>query len=442
MIVAWHAGPIDRPQSANREARRASLRGGPLAMIAVLMGAWIGGRLLAWESPLLEQPAIASAKAQDVLPEPMSEPARPRRRLTGAMSYADPYRDPLFGAGAGAGAGLVPAPWAAAGAPMVRYVMVPAMPAPFALGGRTRGPPQRYPAAFAMGPADGPAAMPAQAPMAGRTEAASASDRAALHHFGRISGEDLAMARAQDPIGAPGAVPFGGPAARMRRPSPDRWSLDAWAFLRQGSDAAPISQGRVPIYGASQIGAVAQWRARPGSAFDPRLYARAYRALVANGETELATGASLRPVPSLPLRAAGELRITQSPFSTDVRPAGYVFTELAPFAVAGKVTGELFAGGGYVGGEADTGFVDGQFTLMRPLIDYNPAITRQLRLSVGAGAWGGAQEGANRLDLGPTMRLDMLFGKVPARVSLDWRERVTGDAAPESGVAATVSASF
>ena len=65
-----------------------------------------------------------------------------------------------------------------------------------------------------------------------------------------------------------------------------------------------------------------------------------------------------------------------------------------------------------------------------------------VRLSLGGGAWGGAQENAERLDAGPTVRFDLNVGEVPARISLDWRQRVTGDAAPNSGFAATVSARF
>jgi hypothetical protein len=410
-------------------------------MIAVLIGAWVGGRLLAWESPLIEKPPQALSGPADEVALSAIEPSASRRRPTGAMSYADPSRDPLFAAGIesvpGSGTGL--GPWIVPGAPpIVRYVMVPALPPGWAYAGSARTAAEQDPAVYrAKARASSEQAIPAQ-----RTDASFAHDYGTWRNFGRITGEELAMARAQDPVGAPGAVPFGGPAAKVRRSSRNRWSLDSWAFVRQGSDAAPISQGRVPIYGASQVGTIAQWRAAPSSRFDPRLYARAYQALVAGGETEFATGASVRPVPALPLRAAGEVRLAVTPFATDIRPAGYVFTELAPFPLVEQVTGELFAGGGYVGGAADTGFVDGQFTLTRPLIDYNPDAKRQVRLSVGGGAWGGAQEGASRLDIGPTMRLDMLFGKVPARVSLDWRERVTGDAAPESGVAATVSASF
>ncbi len=66
----------------------------------------------------------------------------------------------------------------------------------------------------------------------------------------------------------------------------------------------------------------------------------------------------------------------------------------------------------------------------------------QLRVSLGGGVWGGAQEDAQRLDLGPTLRIDARLGKVPARLTIDWRQRVAGEAAPASGVAATIATGF
>jgi hypothetical protein len=61
----------------------------------------------------------------------------------------------------------------------------------------------------------------------------------------------------------------------------------------------------------------------------------------------------------------------------------------------------------------------------------------------GAGAWGGAQKGASRLDLGPAATMGLGLGaSASARLALDWRFRVTGDAAPSSGPALTLSAGF
>lgn len=224
--------------------------------------------------------------------------------------------------------------------------------------------------------------------------------------------------------------------------APGRWSLDAWAFWRQGSNAAPVSQGRVPIYGASQAGAVLQFRLVPGARRDLRLYARAYRALVQGGESELALGTSLRPVPAVPLRLAGEVRYTDTPFGTSLRPAAYVVTEIAPVPLPYGARLEAYGQAGWVGGVGRTAFADGQASITAALPQITRVTDNTLRVSLGAAAWGGAQRDAQRLDIGPTLRFDLAIGAVPARVSVDWRERIVGRAAPYSGLTATLSTSF
>ncbi|MBS1239358.1 MAG: hypothetical protein H6R45_64, partial [Proteobacteria bacterium] len=58
------------------------------------------------------------------------------------------------------------------------------------------------------------------------------------------------------------------------------------------------------------------------------------------------------------------------------------------------------------------------------------------------GAWGGAQKGAARLDIGPSASLQLKLGEANSRVSMDWRFRVAGEARPASGPALTISAGF
>jgi hypothetical protein len=230
----------------------------------------------------------------------------------------------------------------------------------------------------------------------------------------------------------------------------DRWSLDVFGFYRQGSSALNVSQGRTPIYGASQLGANLQWRARPSSAHDPRVFARAYHALVEGGESEIAAGVSARPVGSIPLRTYGELRVTRNPASaaldatssTAVRPAAYAVTELPPLDLPAGFGLEAYGAAGYVFGKADTYFVDGQAAVTNKVLSLGGPGSSSGALSVGGGIWGGTQKGAARLDVGPTMRLDVNVGDVPARVSVDYRQQVAGDAVPDSGVAATVSTRF
>jgi hypothetical protein len=224
--------------------------------------------------------------------------------------------------------------------------------------------------------------------------------------------------------------------------SAKRWSLDAWGFWRQGSDAAPIAQSRVPIYGASQIGAIAQYRLAPSKGSDPRAYARAYRAMVPRGESELALGASLRPLARLPVRAFAEVRYTDAEILTEWRPALFVVSELPPQPLPGGFQLEAYGQAGWVGGEFATGFADGQVVAVREVTRFAPFGGTALRLSAGAGAWGGIQRDASRVDVGPSVRFEWTMGRVPARLSVDWREQVSGDAAPQSGLAATLATGF
>lgn len=185
-----------------------------------------------------------------------------------------------------------------------------------------------------------------------------------------------------------------------------------------------------------------QYRLAPASRRDPRLYARAYRALVTRDESELALGASIRPLPGVPLRLAGEGRYTDSPFGSELRPAAYAVTEINPVALPLGTRLEVYGQAGWVGGRAKTAFADGQASLTHALPFAGRLSKDALRFSLGAGVWGGAQKDAQRLDVGPTLRTDLKIGRVPARLSVDWRQRVAGDAAPGSGVAATLSAGF
>ncbi len=233
-----------------------------------------------------------------------------------------------------------------------------------------------------------------------------------------------------------------GPARFLPLRNLDRWSLDAFAFYRQGSGSTAISQGRVPVYGASQAGANLQYRIDPGSGRDPRAFVRAYRAFVPDGENEIAAGVSARVVEAIPVRLVAELRVSDNRFGTETRPAAYAVTELPIVNLPFDIRAEAYGGAGYVGGSADTPFVDGQAFISREIASVDRPGDQSVRFSIGGSAWGGAQRDASRLDVGPSARVDLTIGRVPARLSVDWRERVAGDAEPNSGIAATLSTRF
>lgn len=217
-----------------------------------------------------------------------------------------------------------------------------------------------------------------------------------------------------------------------------RWSADAWLLLRQGG-SVPSAGGLAPAtYGASQAGAVVRYRLAPTSQHRPTLYLRGSAALNGSREHEAALGASARPIAGLPVAAAIEGRVNRQPSGTRVRPAAFAYTELPPVALPGGSRGELYAQAGYVGGNFASAFVDGQLRVDRRVLQLGRG-----ELRAGGGVWGGAQKGASRLDLGPAATVNMPLGEsAGARLGVDWRFRVAGDAAPSSGPALTLSAGF
>lgn len=64
------------------------------------------------------------------------------------------------------------------------------------------------------------------------------------------------------------------------------------------------------------------------------------------------------------------------------------------------------------------------------------------RVRIGGGSWGVAQRGGARFDIGPSAVLLLPVGGKQARLSLDWRQRVAGNAAPGSGFALTLGSDF
>ncbi|MCB2087702.1 MAG: hypothetical protein R3E18_03430 [Sphingomonadaceae bacterium] len=226
-------------------------------------------------------------------------------------------------------------------------------------------------------------------------------------------------------------------ADKMAVQQPQRWSLDSWLFVRDGSGAASTAAPFASTYGASQAGAVLRYRLAANSANQPNAYFRAYKALDKGGEEEAALGLAARPLAKIPLMANAEMRATRVGGKTRLRPAGFVYTQLAPLDMGGGMRAEAYGQAGYVGGAGKTAFVDGQLRLDREVARFKLGDLR-----AGAGAWGGAQKGAARLDIGPSASIGLPLGQNPARLSMDYRMRVAGDAQPEDGIAVTLFSNF
>ena len=377
--------------------RRAAFRGQPVLVLLLLIGGWIAFRAIAWQLP----PSLAR------LPAPI------------ALAGAEP--------GARHGGELRRLP----GQDMPG--LVPANPAPL-------------PASPAFGARS--ASLRAEARPVREPVAPLVAVRQNLMLMASFTQVPLPLGLAQlvapmlggEPAQTPAAAPFPVERRLGRTAAGDRWSLDSWLLLREDTTSA-VTSGR-GSYGQSQLGSVLRFRLAPDSPHRPTAYVRASQAFGGAGESEAALGLSARPVRRLPLAAAAELRVTHSDGQTFARPAGYLVTELPPFALPLDLTGEAYAQAGYVGGHYATGFVDGQLRAEREIVRLGEA-----QLRAGGGAWGGAQKGAARLDIGPSASLALKLGSEPAnpvraRISMDWRFRVAGEANPASGPALTISAGF
>lgn len=238
-------------------------------------------------------------------------------------------------------------------------------------------------------------------------------------------------------------LPAAPPALREDKIS-SRWSGDAWVLWRQGGNGwshpgrgLPAQFPNSSAYGASQAGIVLRYRLAPGDSLKTAIYLRASSGMERPRGEELAAGVALRPLAKVPITVLGEVRALNQGERTVLRPAVAMVTELPAVALPLGLRGEAYGQAGWVGGKDHTPFGDGQLR-----IDKRIAARDRTSLSLGAGAWVGVQSGSSRLDVGPSVRVDLPLGGTNARVTGDYRWRVGGRAAPGSGAAITFSAGF
>ncbi len=196
-------------------------------------------------------------------------------------------------------------------------------------------------------------------------------------------------------------------------------------------------------YGGSQMGAVLRYNLAPASPVRPQVYLRAAAALAGPArQGEAALGLMLRPVRRFPFAVMGELRLQETSAKSRVRPVITAVSELPPLRLPMGAEGEVYAQAGWAGGRDPTAFYDMAAVVQRCVAA--PAAGAQLRL--GGGLWSGGQRGAVRVDLGPRLELRGRLGReghqIGARLALDWRIRVAGQAEPGSGPALTLAAGF
>jgi hypothetical protein len=401
-----------------------SYRGQPLVAFLLLLGGWVAVRAMVWDGagglPLPRERIGPVRQAEARVP---AAPAASSPAIVDAASLSTSpasLAPPQFAWPDGP---FPPHPASPAMAPMPRWS--PAPPLPPAASRSPR-----------------PSAMAAPAPthlIAGH----QLLWMAALSNLPLAQGLIARSAQFMSPAdgnaaAAPPPQPFPERKPESAAFRDSRWSADAWLLLRRGG-TVPSAGGLTPAtYGASQSGAVVRYRLAPTNRHRPTLYMRGTAALNGSREREAAVGASARPIAGVPVVAAVEVRVNQQPGGSSARPAAFAYTELPPVALPGDARAEIYAQAGYVGGNFASAFADGQLRVDRKVQQLGRG-----ELRAGGGIWGGAQKGASRLDIGPSATVGMPLGdRAGARLGVDWRFRVAGDAAPSSGPAVTLSAGF
>jgi len=205
----------------------------------------------------------------------------------------------------------------------------------------------------------------------------------------------------------------------------DRLQLSSWAMLRQRPGQASL--GTNGMLGGSQAGMRLSYR------FDPR-FAVGLRTSVPLGTAtrggEAALGLRYQPFAAIPVSLTAERR--QAFGKGGGRSAFALFAEggLYHRPVFNKIYLDGYVQGGVVGARRRDLFIDGGATLTRPI---------WRNFSAGIGVWGAAQTGLYRLDIGPRLTMDVRRG---IKVHADYRKRLVGNAAPQSGPALTLAADF
>lgn len=393
-----------------------------MALLALLAG-WIGGRAMNWEPPTLIQGAVASEAVRTALageggvgfvfdPVMVGPQSLPGSRITGSDLHRRGPR-PLFTSRYAGNAG--PSFPAYANAPRHFALWNPSADE---WGLSARG------------------LAPASARMQEIPGWSNGSLEPALPAYSQLPSLSALVAQP-----TPSVVVGASPARHVALADPARprrWSADAWALMRRGGGGTLASGALPATYGASQAGAVLRYRIDPRSRYRPTAYLRSTSTLGQLRETSAALGLSARPLPSLPIIAAVEARMTDQAGMRRFQPVAMAITELPPFDLPLELRGEAYGQAGYVGGKFATPFADGQLRLDRPVLDLGAIDAR-----LGGGLWGGVQKGAGRLDLGPSAAISMPLGRGTfGRLALDWRFRVLGAAQPQSGPAVTLSAGF
>ena len=227
-------------------------------------------------------------------------------------------------------------------------------------------------------------------------------------------------------VSAPSVIAFSPRVALLpESPAPPRrWSASLWAVIREGGQAL-LPGGQL---GGTQGGIRLLRRLDSQGAVAASLRLSAPSKGIGR---EMAVGIDWRPIRQVPIHLLVEQRLALD--AGRDAPAALVVGGIGPRSVAPGIVLTGYAQAGAVARARIEPFADGAVRASTPL---TPA------LDLGLGLWGGAQRDAQRLDIGPTLGIALPVADRRVRLSLDWRQRVAGQAAPDSGPALTLAGDF
>jgi hypothetical protein len=266
---------------------------------------------------------------------------------------------------------------------------------------------------------------PRRAVFAGRVETSAAPSIPPPAARGAV---DPPKESASYTLGLLGMIRYGAP-----EPPPAtarRWSASGWAIMRGSGPGGGVAtpqlgggQAGIRIARALDASGRVAIAARVASALDTR-------------QQEGALGIEWRPT-RLPIRVVGERRfgLANQRGGTAIGAVGGVSEQ--PLPTGFRLDG--YAQVGAVLRDRAEGYADGAVRVARPVLRSDGGTV----LSLGVGAWGAAQRGAQRLDVGPAAMLEVPLGEAPRlRIALEWRQRIAGEARPGSGPALSIGADY
>jgi len=231
-------------------------------------------------------------------------------------------------------------------------------------------------------------------------------------------------------VGFASAEPVGGSTAPILSPpvppeSEPRMTVSLWALARPGAaTGGPVQLG----------GGQAGMRVRMPVTADGRaaVAARVATPLAGQGR-EAALGIEWRPLPA-PVAMVVERRV-----ALDHGRSGTGMGLIAGIdrGLGGDVAVEAYGQAGAVARDGIEPYADGAARLLHPV-----ATVGRSTIRLGVGGWAAAQREGARVDIGPSAVAAVPVGRGTVRLSLDWRQRVGGSAAPGSGPALTIGSDF